>query len=283
MKNLLFLLLMISVLFSCRPEPLLIDIEPVEPKPVIWSQIIPENVVLVYFAKSFGALDFNEEDTTNIEQDLLDQILVNNGEIIIEHQGVDDTLIQLEQGLFVTFNTNLNVGDNYNLRARDFDLGQSVSSSATMLETVPLNSEITYELSEGFGDGTNVTIDYSFLDPPGENYYQVNFYTDVNDPTEDEGELDSSVPQFYQLISDQTYNTEQIEASYDLFNVESDSIFISLSNISKGYYEYLNQRDRGGSILNQLVNEPINYTSNIENGYGFFNLTAPNIRLITLD
>ena len=56
-----------------------------------------------------------------------------------------------------------------------------------------------------------------------------------------------------------------------------DSIAVTLSNISKNYYNYLVLRNESGSLYNQLNLEPLNYPTNVVNGYGFFNAHIPDI------
>ena len=61
-----------------------------------------------------------------------------------------------------------------------------------------------------------------------------------------------------------------------------DSIVVTLSNINESYYKYLSFKVGGGSVLNQLNIEPVNYPTNIINGYGFFNTHFPDIRFFDL-
>jgi hypothetical protein len=54
-------------------------------------------------------------------------------------------------------------------------------------------------------------------------------------------------------------------------------VIVTLSNVSKGYFDYLSARQRGGSGFAGALGEPITYPSNIVNGYGYFSSHYPSI------
>jgi hypothetical protein len=57
---------------------------------------------------------------------------------------------------------------------------------------------------------------------------------------------------------------------------------VALSNIPKGYYEYLAAYKRSGNLLSQLTGEPVNLPTNVQGGYGYFALTKPSIKTVIL-
>ncbi|MGQ0828591.1 MAG: DUF4249 family protein, partial [Bacteroidota bacterium] len=62
----------------------------------------------------------------------------------------------------------------------------------------------------------------------------------------------------------------------------SDTIAVELAHISKGYYEFLTAYKRSSKLINQLTGEPINYPSNVQNGYGYFNAHYPDGKIFFL-
>ena len=62
-----------------------------------------------------------------------------------------------------------------------------------------------------------------------------------------------------------------------------DSIAVILSHVTKGYFEFLNAFKKSGALINQLTGEPINYPTNVNNGYGYFNAYFPTTRIYDLN
>jgi hypothetical protein len=63
----------------------------------------------------------------------------------------------------------------------------------------------------------------------------------------------------------------------------SDTIGVSVSNISQGYYEFLDLYGRAGSPLTQITGEPIDYPTNVTNGYGYFTTHVPDLHVFDLN
>ena len=76
-----------------------------------------------------------------------------------------------------------------------------------------------------------------------------------------------------------------MQAVFDsqLKELDGATLFGSRNNISPVYFDYLGQRQRGGTIYNQLVQEPINYVTNVEGGYGMFTLHLPSLQMIVME
>jgi hypothetical protein len=281
MRALLILSVAVCTLFSCIPKPLDIELEQLPPKPVIWSQVIPGSTTLVYFGKSFSALEYNEDNDQDSDL-LIDQLLVADGLLTLTHNGVVDTLFKITDGLYATLSTPLIEGDFYSLYAKDNQTNESITSSTTMLPLVEL-IDLSAETLSLQDSSKTVKISYSFEDLPGENYYQVNYYSSINDPLTFEDPFEATGISETQLLSDLTFESSLIETSYTIDFLQFDTIWVSLSAITEEYFDYLSLRQRSGNVFTQIVQEPINYPSNIVGGYGFFNMTVPDIKMVIVD
>lgn len=283
------LVVILTMLIGCRPKPLELELEQLEQKPVLWTQAVPNNlqdVILVYFSRSFSALETNESETTNA--DLLNQILVEEGSMTLEHNGNIEELTQLTSGIWTSLETPLIVGDTYTIKATDNELQKNIESTTQMMPTITMESTIDYTITEI--DSLNIlTLDYTINDVPGDNWYLINVYSNLNNfllntdtiPDTTANDIDAVT----QLVTDQIFDSFSIENSIEIYDVEPniDTLYISLSNITEEYYNYLSLRERGGSIFNQITNEPINYPTNVEGGYGYFNLVIPDIKTVYLE
>ena len=85
------------------------------------------------------------------------------------------------------------------------------------------------------------------------------------------------------IFSDKTFDKPNFTYSRKFEGVKAtDTVALVLSNISKGYYEFLTAYQRAGGWFNQLSGEPINYPTNIEGGFGYFNAYYPDYRIFYL-
>jgi len=278
MRNYLFLLILLSA-SSCVPDPLPITIDQLEPAPVIWSQAVPGQSVLVYMARTFGALEYddtNEADSTG--NDILSQVLTSNALITLTGGGQTDTLFEFTAGLYATLTANLVVGSEYTLHAFDPLLGKRIEARTQMMPTVPLD-DITYSV---INDST-LDVHYRFIDPVGQNYYAIHFYSRFSDPLEFNDPLEAGGVVQTELLSDLELNNSNVDRSFRLNNLDGDTLYVSLNNISRTYYDYLQQRKRSGSIFVQAVAEPITFISNVEGGYGIFSLQFPDIKMVVVE
>lgn len=276
-KSISYFLLLIVTLGSCVPEPLPLEIDQLEEKPVIWSQVIGENGTLLYFGRTFSALEFSDtEDTASA--DFLNELLVQNAEIILRGAGDVDTLFPLTNGLFLTLNATLIPGETYTITARDLDKGLSTSASAVMMPQVAIDT-VTFQSI----DTNTYNLRVRFTDPSGPNWYAIHFYSSYNDPLEIQDPLESTGVVRTVILSDIEYNTASIALNQELDFLESDTVYVSLNNIDEGFYNYLQQRSRGGNLFSQAISEPITYPTNVLDGYGIFSLYRPSVKTVILE
>ncbi len=276
--------ILILMMTGCRPEPLDIDLPQAETKLVVASQVIPNSIMIVVVSKSFGALDYSDDyDTSSVSP--LTKILVENAKVTISYNGVTDDLYPVSDapGLYFSLTTPQYINTEYTLKVYDPETGLSVSSTARMLDQVLLD-DVTAKKGDG-KDSNDIKIHFKFTDPAGEkNWYMLNFYN-PNDTAQSSGGLfEPKTSEYYTLLlSDEMFDTEEISGDITMYQWTTDTIGVSLSNISEGYFNYLSARKRGGRIISSLMHEPINYPTNIEGGYGFFTTHFPDIRLVKVE
>lgn len=270
-------LTVLILLASCTPRPIPIYLDEIESRPVVWSQAIPNSTTLIYLSRSFSSLEFQEDDSTSADS-LIAQFLVADGLVTLTHNGETDTLIQLSDGFFVGFETELIPGDTYMLNAYDYLTGKSITATTQAMQLVGIDT-ITYALQ----DTSTVDLTVSFVDPPGANWYAIHYYSEYANPLELDDPFAADNIVETDVISDLELSSSNVTITKTLDFLESDTLFVSLNNISQEYYDYLSQRERGGTIYNQLVQEPINYVSNVQNGYGMFSLHFPSVQTVILE
>lgn len=288
MKKILYILyslLSTLTITSCQPEPLDITLEDYEPKLVIASQVLPGEVMFIGLTRSFTVLS-DAGSSGSGDSSTFSKILVDSALVTIEHGGTKDTLIKLAPGLFASLGKLENPGTNYTLKVTDYDYNNSVYANAEMLTKFKFDT--VYPVISKSNSDTTITIHAEFSDDPDDdNFYLINVYSresinsglDLNSFFKNgENKIQTS-----QIYSDT--DLEGSEYSFDLKvdNLEiSDSIAVSLSNISESYYNFLKKREKSGNIFTEITSEPINYPSNIQGGLGFFNTHFPDVRYFDL-
>lgn len=289
-------------LTSCIPDPVEIEVPQAETKLVIASQMLFNQGVLVQVSKSFSAL--TEIPSSNpggnpptegdsIDEDFLNLLLVDSAQVIIEGPTTVDTLISLSQGFYLSLGTELIENETYRLRVYDSTSGLSVFAQTKVLPQAAFK-ELDFRfqpLSLDFQDTTftdslfQLTI--SFDDLEGENYYMVNLYkisqNGAPQPGTDLFSFGQGQPTY--TFADRLLKGGTFTDTLDYSEISvGDTIGVTLSHISKDYYDFLNTRDRSGnSIFAALLGEPVNYPSNVVDGYGMFNLYFPTTRVLIVE
>lgn len=275
----------ISIVFfwSCRPEPLTIDLPTYKERIVVSSQIVPTTTMVVGLTNSFTVLSQSsingELDSTFFRSLLIDSALVT-----IKYGSNLDTLVKIAPGVFGSNTTPQNVKQEYQLYVYDYKTNQEVSASSIMLPQVKFDQvSATKDVVDG---KTIVKLDYSFTDPTNEqNYYMINVFTQnsILDGLDVNSYFDRGENKLIKTIALSDFEFDEVKVKGKLLLDEiqvNDTLAVTLSNISKQYYGYLLQRERASEdILSQISNEPINYNTNVTNGLGFFNTHNPDIRL----
>ena len=286
MKVLFNIFSVVIVLWSCRPEPLDVKLDEYEPKVVVSSQVIPNYLMVVGLTRSFTVLSSAGLNGGG-ENITFYNLLIDSALVTISTSYGTDTLFKLSPGLFVSLKELAMPGGTYNLKVVDYGLRETITANSTMLQNVPLDTVIpTLNLEEE--EDTSINLMISFVDPKEiENFYVLSVYSRNSNTTLLDinmfFENGSNKLEYQELIKDRNSDSDTIKRAFTLKNVKtSDSLMVSLSNISEGYYSFLKSRERSGSLLSLITNEPINYPTNINGGYGYFNTHNPSFRFFDL-
>ena len=276
MKNISSIFILLILLTSCRPKNIDINVKAAESKLVVFTHVIPNNIMIVALTKSFSVLDGNTTaDFSNL--------LISGATIQMKFNGEIFNFYELNPGIYVSFEKAFQVNENYELFA---SYGKdTIHSYTNMLAKINFNS-IT-PIVEKTSSDTNLFINYSFNDIKGmDNWYLINVYKKLQNSSSTDfvNYFNNGANALIKtiLISDKEFgDTYESKDKLDNLN-HNDSIVVTLSNINETYFNYLHQKNGTGSVFTQLNIEPITYSSNIINGYGFFNAHFPQINYFDL-
>lgn len=280
--------LLITYFFSsCIPKPLDIKIDPPKPKLVVSSQIVPGTIMFVALTKSFSALSTTAHKDS-LSNNYVDSIVTNNAFVTVTHSGKIDTLHMLVPGIYASLDTLIDNYGTYTLYAKDPARNLEVRATTTLLPQV-LFDTIIPKVDKGPKD-TIVGVDFTFTDLPGvDNYYVVSYFLKRSG-----GSSNIDINNYFNrgsnqltamdIFSDKTFTQPSFTYSrkFEGLVKATDTVAVVLSNISKGYYEFLTAYQRAGGWFNQLSGEPINYPTNVEGGYGYFNAYYNDYRIFYL-
>ncbi len=290
MKNIFSLsiltLALVTSMSSCLPDPIDIDVPPAEQKTVVSSQIVPNQIMVVGLSRSFSALSSGANEDS-VSDDFLADILIDSALVTVEHPAGLDTLYKLAPGIYASIDVLLVNYGNYTLHVLDYKTGKSVKATTYLSPQVAFDSVAPYfQIANG---DTSLYVHYEMRDDQSrQNYYVVNYYR------KSQGDSTFDINSYFQrgqnqlnsfdLLSDVDFDGDgYLAKNRELFGIGyNDTIAVTVSNISQGYYEFLSAFKRSGSFVNQLSGEPINYPTNVENGYGYFNAHYPTISFFEL-
>lgn len=279
--------LIVMCIVACQPKPLKIEVDQLQAQLVLNAQVIPDQVMIVSLTRSFGALSYSEENGDTTTNTFLDTLLVSGATVKINYNGQTDSLIEVSPGLYIGVTAPHIIDGVYTITCEDHERNLSCSASATILPQIQFE-ELIPKLVRNETD-TFVKMNLKFIDPDEPNYYMINVYKNS-----EEDEVFGDVNSFFgngsnllllsDVFSDVTFNKDTVEGTMNLRRVEEgDSIVVTLSNISREYFDYLELGNKSGNLFAQITQEPINYNSNVLGGYGFFNTHIPDIRFFLLN
>jgi hypothetical protein len=276
---LFFLCSSLLMMSACLPEPLEVTGIPVaKPQIVVSTQIIPDQSVVVLLTKTFGALDASGDSDP---MELLDQIAVNDAIVSISGPQGTYELQPLDHGAYGGLIIPFEVGQEYELRVVSESLGEVTAK--TSVKPLITFDEIEAELYYTGFDDTLAQITYRLQDPNDKNWYMLNVQeVERNEITDDLLNPGS----FTRLLDDAEFETSNFQETFRVFPrdfIPGDTIAVSLSNISKEYYDFINLRIDNRFSFVEYLSEPINYPSNVVGGKGFFNLYVPDVRFFVLE
>ena len=266
-------------LWGCLPEPLDVKGLPVvKPQIVVSTQIIPDQSVIVLLTKTFGALDASDDSDPEA---LLDQIAVNDATVTITGPQGDYELEFLDHGVYGGLVIPFESGESYELHVSSESLGE-VSAVTTVKPLVSFD-DIKAELFFNGYDDTLAQITYRLSDAAEQNWYMLNVQ-EVERQDVVENLLNPRA--FTRLLDDEDFNGEVHQETFRVFPrdyIPGDTIAVSLSNISKEYYDFMELRVENRYSFIEYLSEPVNYPSNVKGGKGFFNLYVPDVEFFVLE
>ncbi len=281
------ILFAICSLVACKPEPIEIEIRQDAPKLVVYSQYLGGGLCVVSVTKSFA---------TRISGSVLDSagakvatsVFVNNAAVILKGNGREIKFESMGNGVYVNENVELLDYNAYEIEvsAAGYDQLKGATQKMRMVAFDSVSANRKY------GTDAGISVYYSFTDNSNEeNYYVVNYFTKKDRehlPEKPDAEyiasrlLQQNVS--FDLFTDRDFLNKRIAVNRNIGNTSlGDTVLVSLSNISKGYYHFLETQKRAGTLFNQLNAEVIHFPTNLVNGYGYFNLVEPDLRIIALE
>ncbi len=288
----MMVLLSVGILFSsCSIESIPISVEPAEEKVAVASLIGPEETFFVTLSRSFSAL--SAEDVNDLSNNAIDRLLLNRALVLLQYEGITDTLEKVLDinGLYGTQLEIFNDFQMLNLAVFDSTSGDSVFAHSILQPQIEVDSVTVTRNSSGFENTALLT--YNIIDRPEDNYFVVQAYQFTNpdttaaDTTENNTDNnlffnDDTFLIYEDLLTDRGVDEDQIIRREELINFSStiDSALVVVTNISEGYYRFLEARRRSGGFISSLANEPVNHPTNIENGVGYFSAHQPKISLV---
>jgi Domain of unknown function (DUF4249) len=272
----LFALTFIAFTESCVPDPIDIDVKPADPKLCISSVVLGNNGIVIGLTRSYSPLQ-QSPDSDTLGQELVDQILVSGATVTISYGNQLDTLIEVSPGIYTNLFTTITEGMTYTVRASDSYLNEEVWA-ATIMQPEAIFDTV-YPYIDRTTTDSLVHFKFTMYDNIAtQNFYVVNFIKKVQgDSTFDINSVfaagSNEVLTEFELYDDQAFTNGVLNKDVIVFSAEqTDTVAVTVSEISQGYYEFLTAMKRSSSIFNQLTGEPITYPSNVEGGFGYFTM-----------
>ncbi|MDX5347404.1 MAG: DUF4249 domain-containing protein [Hymenobacteraceae bacterium] len=274
--SVLFLMLL-TTFTSCEPDPIDIELPPHEAKLVVSSQVIPGRGLVVNVSKSISMLNA-PADSLAQDSVFLSSLLVDHAFVRVTAGGTTEVLQRVAPGTYASFNIPLADNEQYALYVKDSVSGQECSATAQLMPAVDF--EAVQPVLKRTATDTTVYLHYTLSDPAeSANFYLVNVVTarrKKSSELKDRFGLKKFEHQMF-LLQDKDFNGTRYSAEQRLDVKAQDTIFVSLTNISQQYHHYLSVYLKSANVYNQLTGEPINFQTNVHNGYGFFNMTSPSV------
>lgn len=280
-RNRLSIVITSLALVQCIPDPLEVkNIPEIRTEIVVSTQIVPDESLVVFLSKTIGAIDVSDNDDP---LEVFNYISVNDAVVSIEGPNGIDTLLLLGLGLYGGVDIEFIDGETYQLHVDSESLGK-VEATTTAVSQVLFDSIEVERYFNGFDD-TLAQVTYVIRDPVEKNHYMINVQRfSLDDPPIYERVLNPGA--YTRLVNDEDFEGNEIgetfRAVWDDYQ-PGDTVLVSLANVSKEYYDYLQLRLDNRFGLVEFVSEPINYPSNVQGGRGFFNLHIPDMRFFIME
>lgn len=289
MNKILLCLVTSLLLFSCKPEAIELDVPQAPEKIAVASQQVEGGFLVLTLSRTFSALSNKKPNLSDTNMALPEELLVKGALVQLVRGGEQITLREVSSGIYAAEELMQADYSSYTLQVVDAEKGQTLSAQTVMLPQVQFDA---VDVQRNPQKGTEYSIHYAFTDLPGiANWYVVNYYTkdNRNDSLPDNpANVDYIAKRMleqrldYDLICEADLQGGQYSITKRFTNNQLDTFAVALSNISQGYYEFLKAQKKYNTLVNQIRGEVVNLPTNISNGYGYFNLHTPHVKVIDL-
>jgi hypothetical protein len=238
--------------------------------------------MIVGLSRSFSP--FENPALNNVSDEFYNNVIVENALVTVQYLAQIDTLSMISSGVYTSDLTlSYNYGD-YTLHVKDKIGNQEISAISTMLPKVLFDTVSPVILNNV------ITINYSLTDNNKElrNWYVISYYNKALS-----GNINMDINNFFdrgtnefqdmQLISDLDFTNNKYFGTMQLDVSPEDTIAVVLSNISEGYFKFLQLYQKTNGVTGQISGEPVTYPTNVKNGYGYFNTHNPDIAIFDLN
>lgn len=291
MRAIITIALCLFLLQACviNPEPIDVIIPEQETEIVVSSLAIPPFISAVSLTHTFSAISGITDSVDLSDPALANKILIDSAEVFMEYDGKSVKLQKILPGVYGTIDVPLKANTAYTLKAKDLILKKEIVATTTIMPKVSMDSLVPVVVT--IDDTTKThTFRYSFKDIIGQDNYYMVTTTKASLISKVQNGIEKVISDFvnpgYELYTDKLYGDgKSITYSPEFTNYEAgDSLVISLSHITKAHFDYLTAYKKSGNFFNSFLSEPTRtFPSNVENGFGFFGLTLPDVRLIVLE
>lgn len=289
MDKLLICLVVSLLLFSCKPEAIELDVPQAPEKIAVASQQVEGGFMVLTLSRTFSALSNKKPNLADSNMVLPEELLVKGALVKLMHGDEQIVLTEVSPGVYAAEELMQSVYSSYTLQVVDAEKGQTLSAQTVMLPQVQFDA---VDVQQNPQKTTEYSIHYAFTDLPGTiNWYVVNYYTKDNrkDSLPDNpANVDYIAKRMleqrldYDLICEADLQGGQYNITKRFTNNQLDTFAVALSNISEGYYEFLKAQKKYNTLVNQIRGEVVNLPTNISNGYGYFNLHTPHVKVVDL-
>lgn len=276
MKQVIIAIFFSTLFFwGCTPSSKEISIPQSDTKLCIASTAFNSNTAIVAVSYSISSLT-NLNDTSGTIMPL-SSFLADSALVILTNNGHNDTLIETIQGIYVNTQLQLTSGTSYTLRVKD-KKGNSITAVTTYQTAAPPDLIMPTVIRAPLD--TTIQLKINVTDNSQQTNYYIMAYDNINSNTVPSQIGSSKFPVLslsaikkLEVFSNAEAVNGVISKTFIIGNVGSnDTLFVHYGRIDKGYYDYLISYKNTGSLINQIVSEPINLPTNINIGVGYFEL-----------
>lgn len=285
--QLIYLSMVALALFNCEPEPLNINLKPQPQKLVIFSEFVDTNLVVSVSRTFEGINKAAFDDTTGKAFDEeVDKVLVKNAVVEMFYKGQKYILETKEETPGLYFSNSISLDDNEEVLIKVLDpkTGLSANTKSHKMPSVSLDESYLQNID------SKSSLSITFKEPEDvKNWYMLTYYA-IN-KSDHEIKLLNIEPKPFRnktakrmdfiLFDDQLAKEGVYKGDLTLNGLDpKDTVLITFSNISEGYYNFLKARKESSDLFGSVLSEPFNYPTNINEGFGYFEIHTSDVKFL---